>query len=351
MKHAKRFLLMVLIALFVLGGALWLYPNEDMYFVVSDHDDFTLYEMGDDLVAVPILNTENPIVVEDGIAAWFEYEDASHSRWNLVTYNLATGEKRCIENGTVDGYEGGFDNLQLSDGYAYYPYLVSEEQRLIDAYIVEAKLDGSGGRVFRDLKYFGWAFQVLDGKLYYIEYDASDPYNVSSRPVVYDMETGTEEYLSDREAWMPFGYFYLNRGRFWYVTAEENLENYEAVDEIPLFLSGISLKNGDVVEIPYANKFMGNHWINDGYLYTFRNWRQEEYTVADLYQTNLRTQRSKCIAEGIPIDENYPPDITFGKRGMVILGSSRRIDNLDHAEFSLYILYDGSAISKICFSE
>ena len=348
MKILKRLFLMVIIAVVFLGTAFFLIPRENMTFVVLD-DGFTLYELSDDLVAMPLLKTDTTIVYEDGFAACFEYQDAGQWNWSLVTVEVSTGQKRCIENGQNGRYRIYDYNFHISDGKVYYPVHVVEDHQIVDTYVVEAKMDGSGGGIFQNLKINGFGrFQVGDGRLYYIEEE-------TALPVVYDMETGVEEYLSEKRAALPYGSNYLDDGRFWYMTAEGDMEAYfrgENVD-IEFFITGISSKDGSIIEVPYdySSAWDANYWINDGYLYTFRNWRREEYKVADLYRTNLRTMREECIAEAVPGDVDFPAEITFGRKGLVISGSSLRIADYEWEDFIFYIPYDGSSVKEIIFAE
>ena len=352
MKYIKRMLLMAAISAVAVCIMLLLPMNqrENMTFVLLSDDGYTLYEMKDDLVAVPILNTENKIVMEDGVAAYFEYEDAGHFNWSLVTVDLSTGQKRCIANGENNNeHKVHAQFLCISDGTVYYPYFVLDYEKIIDTHVVEAKLDGSGGRIFTDLKINGFGiFDALDGKLFYMEQE-------TAKPVIFDLQTEVEEYLSEEPATFCYEVTWLEKDRFWYLTTDGDLTAYyrgEALGEIHFYVTGVSHKNGNTKKVlfPYSpERHDLNYWINDGYLYTFRDGRQEERWVADLYRMNLNTQQETCIAEGLIYDQNFPPSLSFGNRGIVVKDTIGTENGYE--EIVYYVNYDGSGIEDITFSE
>lgn len=324
----------------------WLTPREQVLFTGIKNHNMVLYSLDDTLTATALCSVPEHITYADGTAYYVAYDSDTGADWSLIAVDVASGLKRSIGESTQADHVADH-RIVLSGDNVYLPVSVSENGRIIDTYIMEFALDGTGGRIFQDLNFSLFSqLHAADETLYYIDEDTMNP-------VAFHMDTGQIQILSDKPMLILGSWTYIDDGRFWYVTAEGDAAAYwmGTSTGLEVFLSGISLEDGTVTMIPLKTYLTdgSDYWLHDGYLYTMQNRRlisdETTQTYADLYQMDVDTGNERCICQEVPYDNNFPPAFTFGKRGIVVTDTI--LTQQDYKETVYYIPYDGSGARPV----
>lgn len=337
-RICKRLLLMVLLTMAAFVAIYVLTPREELLFTMlapgeGGQVNTVLFSLNDDMQVQPLLETPNPAAYGDGLACYVEFRNEDHTNWAVITADLETGQKKTIGEGAAPDETVFGNQLILADGHVYLSVCRTENSRIVDIRIQEFNLDGSEGRIFQNVKYdLCSVLHGADGKLFYVDPE-------TGRPIALDLDTGTEQFLWDQRAFFSFEFTYLDSGCFWYVTADGDTGTGEAMAA----LTGVPLEDGIVATIPLAGYLEdSNYWIHDGFLYRFRDRRRiedEMLTYGDLWQTDLDTLQERCLCEALPYDNNFPPELFFGEKGIVATDSLFTGQNWK--ETANYIPYDG----------
>lgn len=346
MNYWKRIFFMSLLIVAGFSAIHWLMPREQVTFTIIEGQNTVLYGLDDTLTATVLWSAPECITYADGTACYIVYDDDTLTSWSLMAADVASGLTRSIGEGAQEGHIADYRTV-LSASHVYLPVSVSENSRIVDTYIMEFALDGSGGRIFRDLNFSLFSpLHVTDETLCYIDEE-------TMTPMAFHMDTGQTQILSDKPVLWLGNWTYVDDGRFWYVTAEGDAAAYweGTSTDLVVNLSGISLKDGSVTTVPLKTYLTdgGDYWLHDGYLYTFQNRRLisegTTQTYADLYQMDVNTRNERCICQEVPYNDNFPPNFNFGKRGIVVTDTILTVQGYEETIY--YIPYDGSGATPV----
>lgn len=323
--------------------------GEDMTFwVIGEDRTFYLYHLDDEMNAELILNADYVAYGNDSAV----YLQADGFRWTLYALRLGdTSPVLLAEGDSLKTNPVGF-RIQIQDGYAYIPVRVMDETKSVtDTYLLECALNGSECRELYGLELDIWYnFHVQDGKVYYVEMIESDEDRIMS----YDLKTEKLACLGELDVVSFTGGSYLDQGVLWRITKEGDLS--EPDSEFTAYATGFSLKDGTKTNLllnDYRTTDDTNFWVNDGFVYCFRDRRLSEDEksgiVADLWKINAATGAETCIRMELPYDNNFPPDIFFGKEGLIL--SDEELDGERYVATLKYISYDGSELVELDIPE
>lgn len=342
MKKLLSSLLMVAISVLVL----FCYrqnTGENMTFcVIGEDGSFYLYHLDDEMNPVLLLNADY-IAYKDKTAVYLENDGF---RWTL--HALRTDSDTPIQLAEGDALTDrpvGFQ-IKIQDGHAYIPVdILDERKSVVDHYLLECALNGKAYQQIYGLNLDLWNnFHVQNGNVYYIEMVESEP----DRLMCYDLKTGKTTCLTRMDVVFFSAGSYLDRNVLWELTQDGNLSD----PDTNVYATGYSLKNGTETRLflnDYKTTDDTNFWVNDGFLYFFRDRRLCEDgkggMVADLWRINTSTGKETCVHMELPYDNNFPPDIFFGRNGLVLVDEI--YDGEDYVSTLKYIRYDGSETETV----
>lgn len=341
MKKVFSALFMAIISVLVLFTFGQTMGENMTFWVIGEDGSFSLYHLDDHLNTEFILKADY-ISYQDGTAVYLEDDGF---QWTLLALPSESDTPlRLAAGDSLTSRPVGFQ-MQIQDGYAYIPVGILDEHNSISSqYLLECSLDGSVCQKIYGLNFDIWNnFHVQNGKVYYVEMVESAPDHV----MCYDLKTGELTCLTELDvvgfSWISF----LDQDVLWRLTQKGNLSDPDT-DTI-VYATGYSLKDDSVSNF-FLNDYKAtddtNFWVNDGFLYCFRNRRfSETGTVADLWKINAATGAETCVCTAIPYDNNFPPDVFFGKKGLIL--SDEVYDGENYIPTLKYISYDGRELVEL----
>lgn len=317
--------------------------NENMTFwIIGEKGLCYLYRLDEGMNTELVLSADY-IAYGDDTAVYCEDDGL---RWTLQALETGTDTPILLAAGNSLTNRPAGAQIRIQDGYAYIPVSILDESKsVVDQYLLECSLDGTVSREICGLKFDIWNnFHVQNGNVYYIEMVES----AQDRVMCYELKTGITTCLTELNVvgFSPFSY--LDSNVLWRLTQEGRLSDMDTA----VYATGYRLKDGAVTHIllnDYKATDDTNFWVNDGFVYCFRNRRLSEDgssgMVADLWRINGVTGAKVCIRKALPYDNNFPPNIFFGRRGFVI--SDEQYDGDRYISTLKYINYDGSELVEL----
>lgn len=341
MKKVLSTLFMSIVSILVLFTFEQTMGENMTFWVIGEDSSFSLYHLDDQLNTKFILKADY-IAYQDGTAVYLEDDGF---QWTLLALSSESDTPlRLAAGDSLTSRPVGF-RIQIQDGYAYIPVDILDERNSVsDHYLLECSLDGAVCQEIYGLNFDIWNnFHVRNGSVYYVEMVESDQDHV----MCYDLKTGELTCLTELDV-VGFSWIsYLDQDVLWRLTQEGYFSARDT--NTIVYATGYSLKDGTISNIflnDYKTTDDTNFWVNDGFLYCFKNRRFSEIgTVADLWEINADTGAETCVRTTLPYDNNFPPDVFFGKKGLVL--SDEVYNGENYIPTLKYISYDGRKLLEL----